>query len=50
MMHANIGPKGFTGETWLSATYWDTEAYCLPVSHAIAGQDVAKQLLLYCWL
>ncbi len=43
----NIGPKGFTGEKYGGATYWDTEAYCLPVYMAIAGQDVAKQLLLY---
>lgn len=46
----NIGPKGFTGEKYGGATYWDTEAYCLPVYMAIAGQDVAKQLLLYRWL
>ena len=46
----NIGPKGFTGEKCGGATYWDTEAYCLPVYMAIAGQDVAKQLLLYRWL
>ena len=26
----NIGPKGFTGEKYGGATYWDTEAYCLP--------------------
>ena len=46
----NIGPKGFTGEKYGGATYWDTEAYCLPVYMAIAGQDVAKQLRLYRWL
>ena len=46
----NIGPKGFTGEKYGGATYWDTEAYCLPGYMAIAGQDVAKQLLLYRWL
>lgn len=46
----NIGPKGFTGEKYGGATYWDTEAYCLPVYMAIAGQDVARQLLLYRWL
>lgn len=46
----NIGPKGFTGEKYGGATYWDTEAYCLPVYMSIAGQDVAKQLLLYRWL
>ena len=27
----NIGPKGFTGEKYGGATYWDTEAFCLPV-------------------
>ncbi len=43
----NIGPKGFTGEKYGGATYWDTEAYCLPVYMAIAGEHVAKQLLLY---
>ncbi|MBE5778651.1 MAG: glycoside hydrolase family 65 protein [Clostridiales bacterium] len=43
----NIGPKGFTGEKYGGATYWDTEAYCLSVYLAIAGEDVAKQLLLY---
>lgn len=43
----NIGPKGFTGEKYGGATYWDTEAYCLPVYMAVAGQEVAKQLLLY---
>ncbi|MDD6040343.1 MAG: family 65 glycosyl hydrolase domain-containing protein [Clostridia bacterium] len=46
----NIGPKGFTGEKYGGATYWDTEAYCLPVYMAIAGQDVARQLLLYRWM
>ena len=46
----NIGPKGFTGEKYGGATYWDTEAYCLPVYMAIAGEDVARQLLLYRWL
>ena len=43
----NIGPKGFTGEKYGGATYWDTEAYCLPVYMAVAGEKVAKQLLLY---
>ena len=46
----NIGPKGFTGEKYGGATYWDTEAYCLPVYMAVAGQDVARQLLLYRYL
>ena len=43
----NIGPKGFTGEKYGGATYWDTEAFCFPVYLSIAGQDVARQLLLY---
>ena len=46
----NIGPKGFTGEKYGGATYWDTEAYCLPMYTAIAGEDVAKSLLKYRWL
>ena len=46
----NIGPKGFTGEKYGGATYWDTEAYCLPVYMGIAGKEVAKQLLLYRYL
>ena len=25
----NVGPKGFTGEKYGGASYWDTEAYCL---------------------
>jgi len=43
----NIGPKGFTGEKYGGATYWDTEAYCFPVYMATAGAEVARQLLLY---
>jgi maltose phosphorylase len=27
----NIGPKGFTGEKYGGSTYWDTEAYCIPL-------------------
>ncbi len=46
----NIGPKGFTGEKYGGATYWDTEAYCLPVYMAVAGREVARQLLLYRYL
>ncbi len=46
----NIGPKGFTGEKYGGATYWDTEAYCLPLYTAIAGEEVAKNLLKYRWL
>ncbi|MBK1438673.1 glycoside hydrolase family 65 protein [Parapedobacter sp. ISTM3] len=43
----NIGPKGFTGEKYGGATYWDTEAYCLPFYLATAPPAVAKNLLLY---
>lgn len=43
----NIGPKGFTGEKYGGATYWDTEAYCLPFYLCTAGQQVARNLLLY---
>ena len=46
----NIGPKGFTGEKYGGATYWDTEAYCLPMYTAIAGEEVARNLLQYRWL
>jgi len=43
----NIGPKGFTGEKYGGASYWDTEAYCLPFFLATADPSVARQLLLY---
>jgi len=43
----NIGPKGFTGEKYGGSTYWDTEAYCLPFYMASAGQEVARNLLIY---
>lgn len=43
----NIGPKGFTGEKYGGASYWDTEAYCLPFFLAGHEKGVAKQLLLY---
>lgn len=46
----NIGPKGFTGEKYGGATYWDTEAYCLPMYTAIAGEEVALNLLKYRYL
>ncbi|MDR3050861.1 MAG: glycoside hydrolase family 65 protein [Oscillospiraceae bacterium] len=46
----NIGPKGFTGEKYGGATYWDTEAYCLPMYLAVAGDDVARDLLMYRYL
>ncbi|NLK96785.1 glycoside hydrolase family 65 protein [Defluviitalea saccharophila] len=43
----NIGPKGFTGEKYGGATYWDTEAYALPMYLAVADQEVSRNLLLY---
>ncbi|WP_100487463.1 glycoside hydrolase family 65 protein [Sporolactobacillus pectinivorans] len=43
----NIGPKGFTGEKYGGATYWDTEAYAVPMYLAVADPIVTKQLLLY---
>ncbi len=43
----NIGPKGFTGEKYGGSTYWDTEAYGLPFYMASAGQEVARNLLIY---
>lgn len=43
----NIGPKGFTGEKYGGATYWDTEAYCLPLYLALTDQKVARNLLEY---
>lgn len=43
----NIGPKGFTGEKYGGATYWDTEAYALPMYLAVADRKVARNLLLY---
>lgn len=43
----NIGPKGFTGEKYGGAAYWDTEAYCLPFYLKTAEPRVARQLLIY---
>lgn len=43
----NIGPKGFTGEKYGGATYWDTEAYALPMYLAIALPEIPRNLLLY---
>jgi len=43
----NIGPKGFSGEKYGGGTYWDTEGYCFPFYMAVAGEHVARQLLLY---
>ncbi|MCZ0070723.1 glycoside hydrolase family 65 protein [Bacillus sonorensis] len=43
----NIGPKGFTGEKYGGAAYWDTEAYAVPMYLAAADPEVTKNLLLY---
>ncbi|KAA6447627.1 glycoside hydrolase family 65 protein [Bacillus swezeyi] len=43
----NIGPKGFTGEKYGGAAYWDTEAYAVPMYLATADPEVTKNLLLY---
>ena len=43
----NIGPKGFTGEKYGGATYWDTEAFCLPVYLGTSDPQVPKNLLKY---
>lgn len=43
----NIGPKGFTGEKYGGATYWDTEAYAVPLYLALADPSVTRNLLKY---
>jgi maltose phosphorylase len=43
----NIGPKGFTGEKYGGATYWDTEAYALPLYLSTAEPEVARNLAIY---
>ncbi len=43
----NIGPKGFTGEKYGGATYWDTEAYCVPTYLGCSPEYVTKSLLQY---
>ncbi|AQW21231.1 family 65 glycosyl hydrolase [Lentilactobacillus curieae] len=43
----NIGPKGFTGEKYGGATYWDTEAFAVPVYLGITDPEVTKNLLMY---
>jgi len=43
----NIGPKGFTGEKYGGASYWDTEAYCLPFFLSTADPSIARKLLIY---
>ncbi|CCI84376.1 maltose phosphorylase [Lactobacillus pasteurii DSM 23907 = CRBIP 24.76] len=43
----NVGPKGFTGEKYGGATYWDTEAYIVPMYLGITKPEVTKALLQY---
>jgi maltose phosphorylase len=43
----NIGPKGFTGEKYGGATYWDTEAYAVPLYMSLADPKVTENLLQY---
>lgn len=43
----NIGPKGFTGEKYGGATYWDTEAYAIPLYLSTAKPEVARNLCVY---
>jgi maltose phosphorylase len=43
----NIGPKGFTGEKYGGATYWDTEAYAIPLYLSTAEPEVARNLCVY---
>ena len=43
----NIGPKGFTGEKYGGATYWETEGFAVPLYLALADQSVTRNLLEY---
>lgn len=43
----NVGPKGFTGEKYGGATYWDTEAYIVPMYLCVTDPSVTKALLEY---
>ncbi len=46
----NIGPKGFTGEKYGGATYWDTEMFCLPMILSAMDEDAGRSLLKYRYL
>lgn len=41
----NVGPKGFTGEKYGGATYWDTEACILPMYLSVTDEEVVQQFL-----
>ena len=43
----NIGPKGFTGEKYGGATYWDTEAFIFPMYLCVSEPSVTRALLQY---
>lgn len=43
----NIGPKGFTGEKYGGATYWDTEAFIFPMYLSTSDESVTRNLLLF---
>ncbi len=43
----NVGPKGFTGEKYGGATYWDTEAFIVPMYVSVTKPQVTRQLLEY---
>ncbi|OJF90300.1 glycoside hydrolase family 65 protein [Alkalibacterium sp. 20] len=43
----NVGPKGFTGEKYGGATYWDTESCILPMYLSTTDEEVSRQLLVY---
>ena len=43
----NVGPKGFTGEKYGGATYWDTEAYIVPMYLCVTDPSVTRALLQY---
>lgn len=43
----NVGPKGFTGEKYGGATYWDTEAYIVPMYLSVTDPAVTRALLQY---
>ena len=46
----NIGPKGFTGEKYGGATYWDTEGFAVPLYLALADQSVTRNLVMNSFL
>lgn len=43
----NIGPKGFSGEKYGGAAYWDTEGFLIPFYLGAADSSVARSLLMF---